>query len=84
MSRKKFFTTFINNHIGSDIEFQSGTYNAAKKQWTYEWESELLPGDKTQNRRVVTITDSSHYTEEYFEIQNGKAVKVRELDYTRN
>ena len=81
--RHKFFATFINNHIGSDIEFQSGTYDAVKKQWTYEWESELLPGQKTQNRRIVTITDSNHYIEEYFELQDGKAVKVRELDYTR-
>jgi hypothetical protein len=79
-----FFTTSINNHIGSDIQYQSGKYDDAKKQWTYEWESVLLPGQKTQNRRVVTITDSSHYIEEYYEINNGKAEKVRELDYTRN
>lgn len=81
--RNKYFTTSVNNHIGTEIQYQSGSYDSAKKQLIYEWESETLPGKKIVNRRVITMTDNDHYTEEYFELQAGKLVKVRELDYTR-
>ena len=76
-------TTSVNNHIGSDIAFQTGSFDAGKNAFTYEWEEELLPGAKTKNRRVLTIKDADHYVEEYFELRNGEWAKVRELDYTR-
>jgi hypothetical protein len=79
----KFVTTSINNHIGSDIELQMGIYDSTAKTFTYDWSSELIKGKKTQNRRILKITDNNHYSEEYYEIQNGALVKVRELDYTR-
>ena len=81
--RKVFVTIAVNNHIGSDIQEETGTYDASKKQFTYEWESELLPGEKVKNRRVVTLIDANHYTEEYYEFQDSAFVKVRELDYNK-
>ena len=81
--RMRFVTTSINNHVGSDIEMQMGTYDSTTKSFTYEWTSELIPQMKKQNRRVLKIIDNNHYTEKYYEYQNGAAVKVRELDYTR-
>lgn len=79
-----YVTTSMNNHIGSDIEFQIGSFDAGKNAFTYEWEEELLPGAKTKNRRVLTIKDADHYAEEYFELRNGEWAKVRELDYARS
>jgi len=81
--RMKFITTSINNHIGSDIQIQVGTYDSTTKSFTYEWESELTAGKKKQNRRVLKIIDANHYLEEYYEYNEGAIIKVRELNYTK-
>lgn len=81
--RKKFVMTSINNHIGSDIQEQTGDYNPDKKQFTFTWEDLLTPGALVNNKRILTIIDQDHYKEEYFEVSHGKDVKVRELDYDR-
>ncbi|HEY0272338.1 MAG TPA: DUF1579 family protein, partial [Chitinophaga sp.] len=81
--RKTFVTISVNNHIGSDIQEQTGSYDAARKQLSYEWDSELLPGKKTRNRRIITMVDATHYPEEYDEFRHGSFEKVRQLDYTR-
>jgi len=82
--RAIFTTVSVNNHIGSDIQMQSGKFDSASATFTYEWDSELLPGSPIKNRRTVTIKDAGHYVEEYFEMRGGSWVKVRELDYTRS
>jgi hypothetical protein len=82
-ARRQFVTTALNNHIGSGIETQTGTYDAARKAFTYEWESELIPGQRQKNKRVLRLIDSSHYAEDYYETRNGAEVKVRELVYTK-
>jgi hypothetical protein len=81
--RMKFVAISINNHIGSDIEMEMGNYDSVTKSFTYTGESELIPGMKQQNQRVLKIIDDNHYVEEYYEDHNGNAVKVRELDYVR-
>lgn len=81
--RRQFVTVSINNHIGSDIATQAGSYDAARNAITYEWEDELIPGQKQKNKRVLRIVDASHYAEDYYEIRNGSEVKVRELMYTK-
>lgn len=81
--RKKFIMTSINNHIGSDIQEQSGDYDPGKKQFTYTWEDLLMPATPVLNKRVLSIIDPDHYKEEYFEVSRGKETKVRELDYDR-
>lgn len=82
--RMKFFTSSINNHIGSDIQYETGIYDTRKKQFTYEYESELIRGKFQTNRRVITIINDTNYTETYFEQRAGEYVKVRELKYTKN
>ena len=82
--RMKFVTTSINNHIGSDIEMEVGTYDSVAKSFSYTGESELIPGMKKQYQRILKIIDDHHYVEEYYEDQNGKAVKIRELSYSRD
>lgn len=81
--RAQFVTTSVNNHIGSDIEMQTGIYDAAKNSFTYYSESELIKGWKQKHKRILKIMDANHYSEEYYEEQNGTETKVRELDYTR-
>lgn len=81
-ARKTFVTISVNNHIGSDIQEQTGTYDPEKKQLSYEWESELLPGQKVRNRRVLTIVDADHYTEKYYAYRNNAFELIRELDYS--
>ncbi|MCF0049305.1 DUF1579 domain-containing protein [Dyadobacter sp. LJ53] len=80
----KFVTTSVNNHIGSNIEMQVGSYDKEKNAFTYEWETELVPGLKKANKRVLKIVDKQHYTEEYYELQNGNQVKIRELDFAKS
>ncbi|WP_461142496.1 DUF1579 family protein [Spirosoma pomorum] len=81
----KFVTTSINNHIGSGITKQSGGYDPKTNSFTYDWDSELRPGLTRKNRKVLTVLDEFHYTEEYYEEQNGTSTskKVRELIYSR-
>jgi hypothetical protein len=79
----KFIAMSINNHIGSDIQHQTGTFDPTTHAFTFEWDSELVPGMQEKNKRVVRIISKDHYIEEYYEQQQGKYVKTRELDYTR-
>jgi hypothetical protein len=81
--RMKFVTMCINNHIGSDIQVQTGTYDLPTHSFTFDWDSELVPGMKKKNKRVLKVIDNTHYIEEFYEQQNGKDVKVRELDYEK-
>jgi hypothetical protein len=81
--RKQFVTISVNNHIGSDIQEQTGHYDAAHKQLIYEWENELVPRKIIKNRRVITLVDETHYTEIYFEFHDGNFEKVREIDYSK-
>jgi hypothetical protein len=81
--KKKYISTSINNHIGSDIQMQTGTFDPAGQAFTYEWDDELIPGQAQKNRRILTIQDATHYKEEFYEMQGNAFVKVRELDYTK-
>ena len=81
--RRKFVAISINNHIGSDIEMEMGNYDSVAKSFTYAGANELIPGMQQQYRRVLKIIDDKHYVEEFYEDQNGKVIKVRELDYSR-
>jgi len=82
-ARKAYFTTSINNHIGSDEQAQQGLYDSTAQVFTYAWESELLPGFHVPCKRLVHLVDANTYTEEYLEERNGKWVEVRQLRYTR-
>lgn len=82
--KKSYVTTSINNHIGSNAAQQIGQYDAQTSLITYEWESELLPGVRQKKRKVLHLLDPDHYSEEYYEGQNGHPKKTRELLYTRS
>ena len=73
----------INNHISSDIETLTGTYDSTTQTFTYYGESELVTGTKTKNKMVLKIIDSNHYFQEFYREKNGIETKFREVDYTR-
>ncbi|KQS26580.1 hypothetical protein ASG33_18545 [Dyadobacter sp. Leaf189] len=81
--KKAFISSSINNHIGSNIDTQLGNYNPNTAVFIYEWESELRPGFKIRKQRVLQIVDDSHYTETYYEEQNGTKKITRSLEYSR-
>ncbi|TLU97296.1 DUF1579 family protein [Dyadobacter luticola] len=81
--KKAFISSSINNHIGSNIDIQVGSYDPSGSVFTYEWESELQPGFKIRKQRVLQIVDDSHYTETYYEEQNGTKKITRSLEYSR-
>ncbi len=73
--KNSYITTSINNHIGSDTQQQMGHYDAQTRAFTYNWDSELRPGLEQKNRKILRIVDNDHYTEEYYELQNGSEKK---------
>ena len=79
----KFITISLNNHIGSDIQYQQGLYDPKKNEFRYEWDNEIIKGEIMHNRRVVALIDGSHYNEIFYELQKGQYIKVRELIYTK-
>lgn len=81
--KMQFTAVSINNHIGSDIQLQTGTYDSAAREFSYTWEDELLKGSIEKNKRVLKMTDDKHYTETFYSITDGKEKKVRQLDYTK-
>lgn len=81
--KKSYVTTSINNHIGSNAAQQIGQYDPQTSVIIYEWESELVPGVRQKNRKVLHLLDPDHYSEEYYEQQNGHSKKTRELLYTK-
>jgi hypothetical protein len=82
--RMKFVTISINNHLGSDIQMQTGSYNPKTKEFIYDWNSELIKGQIIKNRRIIKVVDNTHYIENYYEELAGKYVKVRELDFVKS
>ncbi|NVM66877.1 hypothetical protein FHW88_005195 [Mucilaginibacter sp. SG538B] len=79
--RQKFVMTSINNHIESDIQFQTGTYDPTTQEFTFYGKSELIRGEVKKDKRILKIIDATHYSETYYEINDGKSEKVRELDF---
>src|SRR3569833_1404599 len=43
-------TVSVNNHIGSDIQMESGKFDTVSATFTYERDSELIPGSPVKNR----------------------------------
>jgi hypothetical protein len=81
-AKKKFVSSWIDN-MGTGIMNSEGTYDAARKTFTYLAEYEPMPGMKTKVRETIKVTDKDHRTFEFFEDRGGKEVKTMELNYSR-
>ena len=82
-AKKKYVATWIDN-MGTGIMLMEGTYDAANKVLTYTGEEEPLPGVKFNVRQTVTYADKDHHKMEYFEIHDGKEIKMMEITYERS
>lgn len=80
--KKKFVASWIDN-MGTGIMNLEGTYDAAKKAFTFRGEYEAMPGMKSKIREVITITDKNNHTFEFFEDRGGTEVRTMEIKYTR-
>lgn len=81
--KKKFQISYINNHIGSAINFWEGTYDSTNKTITFDSELEDVPGMKMNIRFIFIFNDKDHYKWEYYIEQNGKYRKTNEITFTR-
>lgn len=81
--KKKFELAVINNHIGSDIQYSEGQYDAANRTIVYRSRVELVPGEVDEQEEDFIFQDKDHYRIEYFDLSRGGKIKVHELICTR-
>lgn len=83
--RGKYFTTWIDS-MSTGFWLSYGTYDAAKKTYTYHGEmpDPMQPAKSIKVRQVVRVVDDNHYVFEWNETRNGgKETKSMQIDYTR-
>jgi hypothetical protein len=73
----------IANHFDTGILLFEGTYDPGTKTISYFNETEETPGVKVRSWKLVRFVDSDHYTEEGYEEEGTRKVKVTELNFTR-
>lgn len=82
---KKFLTTWIDN-MGTTIMMFEGTYDPAKKAFTYTAEMDdcmTMSGKKIKVREVIRIVDNDHHVMEWYETRDGQEMKTMEISYQR-
>jgi hypothetical protein len=82
-NKKKFLSSYIDNHWDTGVIAWEGSYDSAAKTFTYVTEMEESPGTKIKMERLVRILDENNYREEIYEEHSGKEQKVTEINYTR-
>jgi hypothetical protein len=82
--KKKYVSTWVDN-MGTGIMLSEGTYDAAKKTFTYRSEMpDLMAGKYNQSRMTDTWTDNDHHTMRmYGPGLDGKEMMHMEIAYTR-
>ena len=84
-----FFGTFRENKgmavLIDAIAMSEGTYDAAKKAFTYNGESpDVMAGKYVESRAVETMTDADQWTMQYFTTgPDGKEFMSMEAHYSR-
>ncbi|MBX2923962.1 MAG: DUF1579 family protein [Chitinophagaceae bacterium] len=80
---EKFQFSYINSHIGSDITFWQGTYDAAARTIVFYAVFEDTPDVKTNARFDFIFNDKDHYQWNYYSEKNGRYIKDTEIYFTR-
>ena len=80
--KQKFVSTWIDS-MGTSITLSEGTYDAASKTFTYDFDFEPVPGVKTKARQTVKVIDADHNQMDWYESRGGQLVKTMEIDYVR-
>lgn len=81
-AKQKFIGSWIDN-MGTGIMMSEGTYDPSTKTFTYNSESEPVPGMKYKVREELKLESKNQMTMNWFEDHGGKEVKTMEIDYTR-
>ncbi|WP_426671503.1 DUF1579 family protein [Mucilaginibacter sp. McL0603] len=81
--KKKFQISYINNHIGSTLNFWEGVYDSTSRAITFDSEMENAPGIKMKIRFIFMFNDKDHYKWEYYIEQNGRYRIADEMHFTR-
>jgi len=82
--RGKYFTTWVDS-MSTGFWLSYGTYDAAKKTYTYHGEmpDPMQAGKLLKVRQVVRVVDDNHYAFEWYELHDGKEAKTMQIDYAR-
>jgi len=82
--KKKYVGTWIDS-MSTAIAMSEGTYDAAKKTFTYSGESpDPMAGKYVKSRTVETWTDADHWTMQYYSPgPDGKELMSMEIQYSR-
>ena len=80
---KKFVSTWVDN-AGTGIMRSEGMTDAAGKVLTFTGAMiDPATGKMMKYRMVSTVVDDDHHTFEMFNTQNGKEMKMMQIDYAR-
>jgi hypothetical protein len=82
--KKKYVATWIDN-MGTGVSFAEGTYDAAKKMFSYKCQMpDVMAGKWIQGRSTEQMTDANHWTMRAYQPgADGKEYMSMQIDYTR-
>ncbi|UXI68682.1 DUF1579 domain-containing protein [Tahibacter amnicola] len=82
--KNKHYVTWIDS-MSTGIWVGSGTYDAARKTYTYHGEmpDPMKPSTVVKMRQVSRIVDDKHYVFESYETHDGKEAKTMQIEYSR-
>ncbi|MCG3129086.1 MAG: hypothetical protein CHACPFDD_03995 [Phycisphaerae bacterium] len=80
-AKQKFFNTWLDN-MSTGVMLSEGTYDAAKKAFTYHGEMDW-GGTKVKVREVIRVIDKDNHVFEWYEMQGPQEVKTMEITYKR-
>lgn len=80
----KFVSTWADN-MSTGIFFQTGSYDAATKTFTYRGESRdpMAPGKPLAVRTTTRLVDADTFVFEWFETHDGREARTIEVTYKR-
>lgn len=81
---QKYYLSWIDN-MGTGLAYFAGTYDAAKRAYTYlgDMDDPTRPGTKLKVREVITIVDANTLRVDWYQAEGGKEVKTMEIVYSR-
>lgn len=79
---KKYVASWTDN-VSPSAMHMIGSYNADKKEFTYDTKGVGMDGEEMLGKSVTTYVDDDHRTMVMYEMHDGKPVKSMEITYTR-
>ncbi|HED54235.1 MAG TPA: DUF1579 domain-containing protein [Phycisphaerales bacterium] len=85
------FNAFTNQYegfwidtAGTQMSFESGSFDQASNSWTMTGKVDMGPGNKVAKRSVITIiNDNEHTLEMFMDTPDAGETKVMHIHYTR-